>query len=193
MKRQPIQALHLDNDPPGVRDISILKARVATLVAMGESAMSPRDLKNGYEPAEVIRAMRVAILFILKGVYDQGGKEWRDTGGTWRPIFMLRDEISFLENLINPQRTMTEEQTPKLKDHIAALETLKLTVQIRQARQTIESQIKDLRQQAKSKISALKKAEAALLDVDDGEQMKLFDLPPELPEAVQGIIDNPEI
>ena len=193
MTAHPIQAIHLDNDPADMSDVSILKARIATLIAGGKSAMSPRDLKSGYEPADVIRAMRVAILFIYKGVYEQGGTEWRDPLGTWRPIYLLRDEITNLEKLIqlNPN-VMTEEQT-KETEQTAALKTLQLAVQIRQARQTIESQIKDMKQQAKSKVSALRKAEAALLDSDDGDQMKLFELPPELPESIQKIIDDPEI
>ena len=64
---------------------------------------------------------------------------------------------------------------------------------MRNARQTIESQIRDLRKAAKVKVAALKKAEGVLLDQNEDGQLQLFDLDPEVSKEIQGIIDNPDI
>lgn len=76
-----------------------------------------------------------------------------------------------------------------------ALKALKIIIEIRRARQTIESQLKDLKQLAKRKITTLKKAEGILLDQqgEDENQMILFDMDPTLDPEVRKIIDDPEI
>ena len=76
-----------------------------------------------------------------------------------------------------------------------ALKALQIVIEIRRARQTIESQLKDIKSAAKSKIAALKKAEAVLLDTNDpdDDQMTLFDIEPVMQPEVRDIIDNPEI
>lgn len=76
-----------------------------------------------------------------------------------------------------------------------ALKALKLVIEIRRARQTIESQLKDIKHAAKSKIGALKRAEAILLDQqgEDEDQLNLFSMDPDLDPEVQKIIDEPEI
>ena len=76
-----------------------------------------------------------------------------------------------------------------------ALKALKLVIEIRRARQTIESQLKDIKHMAKSKIGALKRAEAILLDQqgEDEDQLILFSMDPDLDPEVQKIIDEPEI
>ena len=75
-----------------------------------------------------------------------------------------------------------------------ALKALKLVIEIRRARQTIESQLKDIKNAAKSKIGALKRAEGILLDQQgDDDQLILFTIDPDLDPEVQKIIDQPEI
>ena len=77
-----------------------------------------------------------------------------------------------------------------------ALKALKIVIEIRRARQTIESQLKDIKHMAKSKIGALKKrAEGILLDQqgEDEDQLILFTMDPDLDPEVQKIIDEPEI
>jgi len=76
-----------------------------------------------------------------------------------------------------------------------ALKALKLVIEIRRARQTIESQLKDIKSAAKSKIGALKRAEGILLDQqgEDEDQLVLFSMDPDLDPEVQKIIDEPEI
>ena len=87
----------------------------------------------------------------------------------------------------------TTSSEPIKVDNAKAMRILELCSEMRHARQTIESQIRDLRKEAKSKVSALKKAEAALLDQNEDGQLQLFELAPDVSTEVRGIIENPEV
>ena len=99
------------------------------------------------------------------------------------------------DSLRKEQELEREESMENEKAPGGAMDTLKLIVDLRRARQTIESQLKDIKQQAKTKINALKHAEGALLDAgdEDENQLKLFELKPQIDPEVQKIIDVPEI
>ena len=100
-----------------------------------------------------------------------------------------------MEPIIEDNAPRGTQQEPDEPSGGGALKALKIVIEIRRARQTIESQLKDLKHVAKSKIAALKKAEGILLDREgvESEQLELFSLDPDLDPEVQKIIDEPEI
>ena len=180
----------------------------------GEKAMSPHDLRNGYSPKSIIRMMTRQLLVMLKAKQDtlEDDDEWRDHLGTWRPPYLLRDEIAHLERQLETMKnpTQNDPRHPLMdeskattgggvtdpepeKENAKAIRILELCSEMRNARQTIESQIRDLRKAAKVKVAALKKAEGVLLDQNEDGQLQLFDLDPEVSKEIQGIIDNPDI
>jgi hypothetical protein len=185
------QALYLDEDPPGrdgYENLSLLHSRMLALQKYGDGQMTPKDLKH-YSVEEVIRLIKVRILqfyySLIPSLEEQG--DWRDLSGTYRSPDFLFEEINRLE-----KETMTESEEPT-PPTAKATKTLELVCDMRRARQTIESQIADLRSAAKTKIDALKKAECALLDDRDDGQLSLFELDPAITEEVTNIISNPEI
>lgn len=69
-----------------------------------------------------------------------------------------------------------------------------LMLELRKAREAIESQLKEIKHQAKSKISALRRSENHLLDsLEEKDQMTLFEIDPYVTEEVKGIIEDPNI
>ena len=69
-----------------------------------------------------------------------------------------------------------------------------LMLELRKARETIIAQFNEIKTQVKSKISALKASEDALLDsLEERDQMTLFELDPEVSEEVKSIIADPSI
>ena len=207
----PPQALYLDNVPGGDQEIALLTARLGTYKLDGEKAMSPHDIRNGYTPGCIIRMISRQLLHLLeiKQAALEDGAEWRDHLGSWRPPYLLRDEIARLKREVERMRNNTDTDSmkepesttgegatssePIKLDNAKAMRILELCSEMRHARQTIESQIRDLRKEAKSKVSALKKAEAALLDQNEDGQLQLFELAPDVSTEVRGIIENPEV
>jgi len=210
----PPQALYMDNVPGGDPEIQLLYARLGTYKMDGEAAMSPHDLRNGYTPKSIIRMMTRQLLVMLKAKQDtlEDDDEWRDHLGTWRPPYLLRDEIAHLERQLETMKnpTQNDPRHPLMdeskattgggvtdpepeKENAKAIRILELCSEMRNARQTIESQIRDLRKAAKVKVNTLKNAEAVLLDQNEDGQLQLFDLDPEVSKEIQGIIDNPDI
>jgi len=204
MKPPPPQALHLDHDPPGGDDFMLLHGRMMTLKMHGVEAMSPHDIRNGYKPRDIIRMILGQLLAHYRTLEaemkETGVKEWRDLLGTSRPAYMLKAEIQKLEKERDNLNTiMNEDQNdaggtpPPSKRKDDASKILALCISIRQAKQTIAAQLRDLRKGAKQKINALSKAEVALLDTVDEKQTYLFNLDPVATEEVNAIINNPEI
>jgi len=210
----PPQALYMDNVPGGDPEIQLLYARLGTYKMDGEKAMSPHDLRNGYTPKSIIRMLTRQLLVMLKAKQDtlEDDDRWKDHLGTWRPPYLLRDEIAHLERQLetmknpaqnDPRHPIMEETEPTTgggvtdpepeKENAKAIRILELCSEMRNARQTIESQIRDLRKAAKVKVNTLKNAEAVLLDQNEDGQLQLFDLDPEVSKEIQGIIDNPDI
>mgnify|MGYP005818308253 FL=1 len=210
----PPQALYMDNVPGGDPEIQLLYARLGTYKMDGEKAMSPHDLRNGYTPKTIIRMMTRQLLVMLKAKESalEEDDEWRDHLGTWRPPYLLRDEIAHLERQLetmknpaqnDPRHPLMDESKATTgggvtdpepeKENAKAIRILELCSEMRNARQTIESQIRDLRKAAKVKVNTLKNAEAVLLDQNEDGQLQLFDLDPEVSKEIQGIIDNPDI
>ena len=69
-----------------------------------------------------------------------------------------------------------------------------LMLELRKAREAIESQLTEIKSQAKSKISALRGSENALLDaLEEKDQMTLFEVDPSVSDEVKSIIDDPSI
>jgi hypothetical protein len=67
-------------------------------------------------------------------------------------------------------------------------------LELRKAREAIESQLTEIKSQAKSKISALRGSENALLDaLEEKDQMTLFEVDPSVSDEVKSIIDDPTI
>jgi len=175
-----------------------------TLKKHGIEAMSPHDIRNGYKPSDIIRLILGQTLYhyrtLEQEMKEKGLKEWRDLLGTYRPAYMLEEEIRRLETeRSNLNETMTEDANqaggtpPPIQPKDEATKILDLCISIRHAKQTIASQLRDLRKEAKQKINALSKAETALLDTVDEKQTYLFDLDPAVTEEVNAIISNPEI
>ena len=210
----PPQALYMDNVPGGDPEIQLLYARLGTYKMDGEKAMSPHDLRNGYTPKSIIRMLTRQLLVMLKAKQDtlEDDDRWKDHLGTWRPPYLLRDEIAHLERQLetmknpaqnDPRHTSMDESKATTgggspdpepeKENAKAIRILELCSEMRNARQTIESQIRDLRKAAKVKVNTLKNAEAVLLDQNEDGQLQLFDLDPEVSKEIQGIIDNPDI
>mgnify|MGYP005831020655 FL=1 len=93
----------------------------------------------------------------------------------------------------NTETTTGGGSTPPEDTTKGAIATLELVMELRKTRQIIESQLRDLRKHGKSKIAALRKAEGALLDSHEDDQMKLFDLDLTVSDEVRDIIANPAV
>ena len=66
--------------------------------------------------------------------------------------------------------------------------------EIKKTRETIDSQLNEVKTQAKSKINALNKAEKALWELsEESDQSELFKFSPELSPEAKAIINNPII
>ena len=92
-----------------------------------------------------------------------------------------------------PMSGINEQKTPS-GDIEKGQKIINLMLELRKARETIESQLKEVKSQAKSKISALRTSENALLDsLEEKDQMTLFEVDPTISEEVQNIIENPII
>jgi ElaB/YqjD/DUF883 family membrane-anchored ribosome-binding protein len=83
---------------------------------------------------------------------------------------------------------------PSGGDMKKAQRIIDLMLELRKARETIESQLTEIKSQAKSKVSALKASENALLDaLEEKDQMTLFEVDPSVSDEVQKIINDPTI
>ena len=106
----------------------------------------------------------------------------------------VRKTNEYIENkYFNKQGgNMDEENKPKEVKNASRI--IDLMLELRKARETIESQLKEIKTQAKSKISALRTSENTLLDsLEEKDQMTLFEVDPQVSEEVQEIIENPII
>ena len=99
-----------------------------------------------------------------------------------------------MDGEITPPISGTNEQKTPSGDIEKGQKIINLMLELRKARETIESQLKEVKSQAKSKISALRTSENALLDsLEEKDQMTLFEVDPSISEEVQNIIENPII
>lgn len=75
-----------------------------------------------------------------------------------------------------------------------AQKIMSLMLELRKTRETLESQLTEIKSQAKSKISALRASEDALLDsLEEQDQMTLFAVDPSVSDEVKKIILNPHL
>lgn len=161
----PPSAGHLDNPPGGLEEAALLKARVRTLELDGEAAMSQHDLRNGYSPEGIIRLLNRQITQIQRSMNETNEAKESAPG---RP----------------------EEKT-KATPGGGALERLGKASEIRRAIFLVRAQLKEIRKNAKDKITLLERAQAGLLDDLEPRQMQLFDLAAEVSPEVQEILDHP--
>lgn len=199
------QAMFLDNPEGGGLEINLLYARIETLKKDGEAAMSPMDLRNGFSPESIVRMMTRQLVQFLKGRQAtlEPGEQWIDRLGSARQPYLLRDEIAHLEKQLETMdNTMTEAteaitpgttKTTGIKEPPGgALSRLYKASEIRRSIFLIRAQLKEIRKDAKEKITILEKAQAGLLDDVDDKQMTLFDVDSVSPDA-QVILDNPSL
>lgn len=215
-KKLPLpQAMYLDNPEGGEQEMALLYARIETLKKHGEEAMSPHDIRNGYKPKTIIRMMTRQLHVMLGAVYalkkEATGKdaEWRDRLGTWRPLYLLRDEITHLEEeleTMNQEIQMQDDEAtttkhpPRVEGEKekqatpggGALERLEMAAEIRKTVFLIKAQLKEIRKDAKEKIQILERGLAQTLDDLDSNQLTLFDVSTVSPD-VEEIIDDPTL
>lgn len=203
---------YLDDPGGGFDQIQLLEARLRALEMHGEEYLSDRDKRNGYSPRTVKRMVLCQIMAMYKNRADLikekgelGMTEHENLSG-YSPKDALQEILEQVENTNKRIKEMDAEQinapvegdqqneqasggdAEKLK------KTLDAILEIRKAREAITTQLTEIRTQAKSKISALKSAEDALLDQCEGvDQMELFNLDPSISPEAQEIIENPII
>jgi len=211
------QALHLDEPSgggPQQMQIDLLSARLQTIINHGREAMSPHDLKWGYSPEYIAKLLQTQILVMLrkrleevqaKGYAALTVTDRQRIGNPGSLALKLKGEIRALERTLgldkeppplmaqNTETTTGGGSTPPEDTTKGAIATLELVMELRKTRQIIESQLRDLRKHGKSKIAALRKAEGALLDSHEDDQMKLFDLDLTVSDEVRDIIANPAV
>lgn len=203
---------YLDDPGGGFDQIQLLEARLRALEMHGEEYLSDRDKRNGYSPRTVKRMVLCQIMAMHKNRADLikekgelGMTEYENLSG-YSPKDALQEILEQVEQTNKRINEMDAEQinapvegdqqneqtsggdAEKLK------KTLDAILEIRKAREAITTQLTEIRTQAKSKISALKSAEDALLDQCEGvDQMELFNLDPSISPEAQEIIENPII
>lgn len=203
---------YLDDPGGGFDQIQLLKARLRALEQYGEEYLSTRDKRNGYSPRSVKRMVLCQIASMLKDrahlIKERGelGMTEHENLSGYTPKDALEEifqELKQTKQRINDMDAEQinapvegghqNEQSPggdaeKLKKTIDAI------LEIRKAREAIQGQLAEIRTQAKSKISALQKAEDTLLDSCEGlDQMELFKIDPSISPEAQEIIENPII
>lgn len=200
---------YLDDPSGGFEQIQLLEARLSALELHGSDYLSDRDKKNGYDPRSVKRMILCQIkamyqsridLIMEKGI-DGLTKFEIDSG---LEVAQVKLELLFKLKQTNRRiKIMDAENNPPVDgdqingktsgDGDKFKKTLDAILEIRKAKEAIESQLTEIKTQAKSKISALNSAESTLLDSCEGDQLSLFEFDPEVSPEAQEIIDNPSI
>ena len=157
-------ATHLDNaDHPTHLEVNLLKARLATIQKDGTKAMSEHDIRNGYKPQGIAR--------------------------------LLRSQIKHLENEMNTEEKETAPPvaTQSKEQAGGAHEVLQKASEIRRAIYLIKAQLKEIRKEAKEKITILDKSLAGLIDDVDEKQLSLFEVGAELSPECQQVLNDPTL
>lgn len=197
---------HLDNPDGGALELGLLYARLDTIREDREAAMSAHDIRNGYSPETIIRLLTRQILAMLKNqqaILESGALDhWVDRRGAKRPSYLLRDEIAQLEKQLTTMMTKETPQqekspsggdTQEVEEGGGAVERLGKISEIRRAIFLLRAQLKTIRKTAKEKTSILESGLVTLLDDVDDKQLFLFDLPAEVSEECQAILDDPSL
>jgi hypothetical protein len=203
---------YLDNPGGGFEQIQLLEARLKALEMHGEDYLSERDKRNGFSPHSVKRMVLCQILSMYKSrrdlVIEKGeiGMTQHENLSGYTPAEVkkyLFEKMQQTNQRINemdaeqinpPIEGDKQNEQPPGGDAEKLKKTLDAILEIRKAREAIVGQLSEIRTQAKSKISALKSAEDALLDQCEGvDQMELFKIDPSISPEAQEIIENPII
>jgi len=109
--------------------------------------------------------------------------------------YNINKRSEMMDSVINPTPSGGSEiKNTSGGDVQKAQRIIDLMLELRKAREAIESQLTEIKSQAKSKISALRSSENALLDaLEEKDQMTLFEVDPSVSDEVKSIIDDPSI
>jgi CHASE3 domain sensor protein len=109
--------------------------------------------------------------------------------------YNINEGSNMMDAVINPTPSGgMETKSTSGGDVQKAQRIIDLMLELRKAREAIESQLTEIKSQAKSKISALRGSENALLDaLEEKDQMTLFEVDPSVSDEVKSIIDDPTI
>ena len=140
----------------------------------------------------------------IKEIIPPGAKTWLDgLGRTW-PLFMLRDELSRLEVLMDlktkDQNENQKKEDPLMDDNIektpgggSAALLFEQTNDIRQAANSLKSEQRETRKAYKKAIATLELALEEIYQGFEDKQMLLFNEMPALAEEVKRLIEHPSI
>ena len=136
-------------------------------------------------------------------------KRWQDGLGRSWPLYMLRDEILRLENLLSKKEAEQAQANNKQKNEEPAMERndenppggedngaarlFEQTSEIRAAISTLKSEQRETRKKYKKAIATLDQALEGIYHEYEDKQLLLFSDTPNLPEDVEALLAHPSI
>jgi len=190
--------MHIDPGTPIPQKVMLLEGRLGALREMKEEFVSERDKRNGYGWKDLERMTLNQILFNLQMMIDDTIHH-SERELLFKKYEITKKEIQKMHDENTPQgvdgwsnKTPPRGEGDKGNARSPERRTLELIHELRKARATIQAQFDEIKTQAKSKISALKKSEDLLIEqAEPSDQEELFDLDPSISEEVQKIVNNP--
>jgi len=195
MTKTETTILRIDPGVPLSEQILLLEGRLGALRGMQDEFLSDRDKRNGYTWRDVERKTLHRILFCLAQMLEQTKSE-TERESLFAKYNQTKQEIKDMEEQKNDPQGVgvsMEKMTPGGDESGGnADKALILLREIKKTRETINSQLDEVKTQAKSKINALNKAEKAIWELSEqSDQSELFKFSPELSPEARAIISNP--
>lgn len=187
--------LYIDAGTPLPQQILLLEGRLGALREMKDEFLSERDKRNGYSWRDVERKTLHRILFCLGQMLEEAIHE-SEREVLFAKYQQTKKEIEMIEeNKNNPGGVdgwLNKNPSGGDESGGNADKALILLREIKKTRETINSQLDEVKTQAKSKINALNKAEKAIWELSEqSDQSELFKFSPELSPEARAIISNP--
>ena len=187
--------LYIDPGTPLPQQILLLEGRLGALREMKDEFLSERDKRNGYTWKDVERKTLHRILFCLAQMLEEAIYE-SEREVLFAKYQQTTKEIKEMEEQKNDPRGVgvSMEKMTSGGDESGgnADKALILLREIKKTRETINSQLDEVKTQAKSKINTLNKAEKAIWELSEqSDQSELFKFSPELSPEARAIIFNP--
>ena len=189
--------LHIDPGTPLPGQLLLLEGRLGALREMKDEFLSERDRRNGYTWRDVEKKTLHRILFCLAQMIEEAIHE-SERDVLFAKYEQTKKEIEMMDENQNNPGGVDEwsNKNPSGGDEPGgnADKALILLREIKKTRETINSQLDEVKTQAKSKINALNKAEKAIWELSEqSDQSELFKISPELSPEAKAIINNPII
>jgi len=195
MTKTETTILRIDPGVPLSEQILLLEGRLGALRGMKDEFLSERDKRNGYTWRDVERKTLHRILFCLAQMLEQTKSE-SERESLFSKYNQTKQEIKDMEDQKNDPQGVdgwNNKNTPGGDESGGnADKALILLRENKKTRETINSQLDEVKTQAKSKINALNKAEKAIWELSEqSDQSELFKFSPELSPEARAIISNP--